>query len=95
MRCLTCLDVMKKICDTVAILNPDQIPIIGADQTLYALAKQFQWTWPEYGRTSIYLCLMAVSDEVSCCSRTYTQIGLVLRECQILLCIPSAVDEDM
>ena len=38
---------MKKICNTVAFLNPGQIPVIAADQPLYALAKQIQWTWPE------------------------------------------------
>ncbi len=40
---------LKKICDTVAFLNPGQTPVVVADQPLYALAKQIQWTWPEYG----------------------------------------------
>lgn len=38
-----------KICDTVAFLNPGQTPVVAADQPLYALVKQIQWTWPEYG----------------------------------------------
>ena len=29
----------------VAHLNPGQIPILTADQPLFALAKQIQWTW--------------------------------------------------
>lgn len=33
----------------MAFLNPGQIPIIAADQPLYAIAKQIQWVWPEYG----------------------------------------------
>ena len=41
--------VMEKIRDTVAFLNPGQTPVIAADQPLYALAKQIQWQWPEYG----------------------------------------------
>ena len=27
-------------------LNPGQVPVIAADQPLFALAKQIQWTWP-------------------------------------------------
>jgi hypothetical protein len=27
-------------------LNPGQIPVLAADQPLFALAKQIQWTWP-------------------------------------------------
>jgi len=27
-------------------LNPGQIPIITADQPLYALSKKIQWMWP-------------------------------------------------
>ena len=40
---------MKMIRDTVAFLNPGQTPVIAADQPLYALLKQIQWEWPEYG----------------------------------------------
>lgn len=29
-------------------MNPGQTPFVVADQALYALAKQIQWTWPEY-----------------------------------------------
>lgn len=39
---------MTKIRDIVAFLNPGQIPVVAADQPLYALAKQIQWQWPEY-----------------------------------------------
>ncbi|WAR14007.1 hypothetical protein MAR_004112 [Mya arenaria] len=31
---------------TVSYLNPGQIPVMAADQPLFALAKQIQWTWP-------------------------------------------------
>ena len=27
-------------------VNPGQIPVLAADQPLYALAKEIQWTWP-------------------------------------------------
>ena len=41
---------MDKVRDTVAFLNPGQIPVIAADQPIYALAKQIQWHRPEqYG----------------------------------------------
>ncbi len=39
---------MQTIRDTVAFLNPGQIPVIAADQPLFSLAKQIQWQWPEY-----------------------------------------------
>ena len=35
--------------ETVAFLSPRQTSVITADQPLYSLLKQFQWTWPEYG----------------------------------------------
>jgi len=28
-------------------LNPQQVPIIAADQRFYTAAKQVQWSWPE------------------------------------------------
>jgi hypothetical protein len=37
------MDVVK---NAVEILNPGQVPIITADQPLYAVAKQIQWSWP-------------------------------------------------
>ena len=41
--------VTNKIRDTVTFFNPGQIPIVAADQLLYALFKQIQWKRPEYG----------------------------------------------
>ena len=41
---------MDRVNETVAYLNPDQTPVIAADQPLYAMAKQIQWQWPnQYG----------------------------------------------
>ena len=37
------MDIVKK---SVQYLNPGQIPVLAADQPLFALAKQIQWTWP-------------------------------------------------
>ncbi|KAJ8387355.1 hypothetical protein AAFF_G00157320 [Aldrovandia affinis] len=39
--------VMDKIKEIVAFLNPGQVPVIAADQPIYAVAKQVQWHWPE------------------------------------------------
>ena len=42
--------VMDKIKETLTYLNPDQIPVITADQPICAILKQVQWQWPEqYG----------------------------------------------
>jgi len=27
-------------------INPGEVPVLAADQPLFALAKQIQWTWP-------------------------------------------------
>ena len=41
---------MDKVRDAISHLNPDQVPVITADQPIYALAKQVQWHWPDkYG----------------------------------------------
>ena len=37
--------VMQKVQDAVAYLNPGQVPVITADQSIYAIAKQVQWQW--------------------------------------------------
>ena len=33
----------------MAFFNPGQTPVIAANQPLYALLKQIQWEWSEYG----------------------------------------------
>ena len=44
--------VMDMISDAVRLLNPGQVPVITADQPIYATAKQIQWQWPEiYGES--------------------------------------------
>ena len=35
--------VMAKIKETVDFLNPGQVPVITADQPIYAVTKQIQW----------------------------------------------------
>ena len=37
------MDIVKA---AVQHVNPGQIPVLAADQPLYALAKEVQWTWP-------------------------------------------------
>lgn len=49
--------VMEKVQDIVAYLNPGQVPIITADQPIYALAKQVQWHWPEQYGEDKYLAM--------------------------------------
>ena len=36
----TVMHIMQKVCDTVAHLNPGQVPVITADKPIYTLAKQ-------------------------------------------------------
>lgn len=47
---------MDKIQEAITFLNPNQSPVMTADQPLFALAKQIQWSWPEkYGHFVIIL----------------------------------------
>ena len=47
---------MDKISDTVAFLNPGQVPVIAADQPIYVVAKQIQWYWPQqYGEDKLVI----------------------------------------
>ncbi len=57
---------MRKIRDTIAFLNPGQIPVVAADQPLYALAKQIQWQWPdEYGEDKFVLAFGGLHIEMA------------------------------
>ena len=56
---------MKKIWDTVAFLNPGQTPVIAADQPLYALLKQIQWEWPEYGEDKFVIMFGGLHIEMA------------------------------
>ena len=49
--------VMDKVQDIVAFLNPGQIPVITADQPIYAVVKQVQWNWPEQYEEDKYLAM--------------------------------------
>jgi len=40
-------------------LNPDQAPVLTADQPLFALAKQIQYAWPDtLARITLLSCLV-------------------------------------
>ena len=68
--------VMDKVRDTVAFLNPGQTPVIGADQPLYALAKQIQWQWPEkYGEDKFVLMFGGLHIEMA----AFSSIGNLLK----------------
>ena len=58
--------VMGLIKSTVEYLNPTQKPVIAADQPLYALAKEIQWTWPDtHGEQKCVLMLGGLHIEMS------------------------------
>ena len=49
---------MNEIKFDVHHLNPQQVPIIAADQPLYAVVKQLQWSWPETHREDKFIIMM-------------------------------------
>ena len=38
---------MNEVRDTIAHLNSGQVPVITADQSIYAFIKQVQWHWTD------------------------------------------------
>ena len=59
----TARHVMDKIKETLAYLNPDQIP---ADQPIFAVLKQVQWQWPEqYGEDKFVIMFGGLHIEMA------------------------------
>ena len=47
---------MNKIKEATLYHNVDQIPVVTADQPLFAIAKQIQWQWPQsYGEVKFII----------------------------------------
>lgn len=51
--------------EAVGFLNPGQTPVIAVDQPLYALAKQIQWQWPEYGEEEFIIMFGGLHIEMA------------------------------
>ena len=69
--------VMDKIREIVAFLNPSQVPIIAADQPIYAVAKKVQWHWPEfYGEDKFVIMFGGLHIEMA----ALKSIGTLLRD---------------
>ena len=57
---------MDKIRDAVRLFNPGQVPVITADQPIYAKAKQIQWQWPEdYGESQFLIMFGGLHIEMT------------------------------
>ena len=57
---------MDKIRDAVRLFNPGQVPVITADQSIYATAKQIQWQWPEdYGESQFLIMFGGLHIEMT------------------------------
>lgn len=57
------MDVVMK---AIKFLNPDQVPVLVADQPLYALLKQLQYTLPEtYGEHKIFIMMGGLHVEMA------------------------------
>lgn len=68
--------VMSKIREVVVYLNPSQIPVIAADQPLYALAKQIQWHWPDFGEDKFILMFGGLHIEMA----ALRSVGTLLKD---------------
>ena len=57
---------MKIVIDSIRKLNPAQIPVITADQPLYAICKQLQYTSPEtFGEDKILIMMGGLHIEMN------------------------------
>ena len=57
---------MKKVREVVTFLNPEQTPVLTADQPLFAMAKQMQWYWPEdYGKDKFVIMFGGLHIEMT------------------------------
>lgn len=69
--------VMDKIKEAVNILNPGQVPVITADQPIYALAKQIQWKWPDqYGEEHFVIMFGGLHIEMT----ALRSLGCILKD---------------
>ena len=60
-------------------LNPGQVPIITADQPLYTIIKEIQWTWPNiYGEDRFVVMFGGLHIEMSILKVTYIYIYISL-----------------
>lgn len=67
---------MNKVRDAIAYLNPDQVPVITADQPIYALAKQIQWHWPDlYGEDKFVVMFGCLHIEMA----AFRSLGTLLQ----------------
>ena len=65
---------MEKIRDTVVFLNPGQTPVLVADQPLYAL--QIQWQWTDYGEDKFVIMFGGLHIELA----SMRSIGTLLQD---------------
>ena len=57
------MDVVK---NAVEHVNPGQTPVVTLDQSLFALAKQIQWKWPEkYGEDKMVVMFGGLHIEMA------------------------------
>ena len=51
---------------TIQDINPSQVPVITADQTVYALLKQIQWKYPNmFGEDSFVIMMGGLHLEMT------------------------------
>ena len=78
------MDIVKT---SVQYLNPGQIPVVTADQPLFALAKQFQWTWSAtHGEDQFVIIFGGLHIEMAVLKVNHVYVTLY----QINLCLSTA-----
>ena len=69
---------------SVQYLNPGAIPVLAADQLLFALSKQIQWTWPAtHGEDQFVIMFGGLHIEMAVLKVSHVYVALY----QINLCL--------
>ena len=69
--------VMCKVKELTSFLNPGQVPVMAADQPLYTIAKNIQWSFPEeYGEDKFVIMFGGLHVEQA----EFKSIGSLLQQ---------------
>lgn len=86
------IDVMSKV---IQYLNPQQIPVVTADEPLYEIAKQIQWAIPEYDEKHLVVMLGGLHielDALRCIGKWLEGSGWTAALTQANICTPGTAD---
>jgi hypothetical protein len=72
------------VTDSVQHVNPGQVPVLAADQPLFAIGKQLQWTFPEkYGEDKLVIMFGGLHIEMA-----ILKVSIFFKHCMTFKVLP-------